>query len=352
MIDRSFTARAFEILKRFPSCRILVVGDIMLDEYVWGDVGRISPEAPVPVVAVTRDTRALGGAGNVAVNLSGLGAGVVLAGLIGADPPGREIVRMLKAHRIGISGIVIDRNRPTTTKTRVVAHSQQVVRVDREKKEPPDARASDTLRKNVRSAIREVDGVVLSDYRKGALSRELVEDTLVAARRSGAFVVVDPKQTDFSFYRGCTLITPNKPEAEAALGGRELSGDTEIMEGGKALLRKSNARAILITRGKEGMSLVERGRKAFFHIPAQARQVFDVTGAGDTVIGTVAAGMGAGASLRDAALLANLAAGVVVGEVGTAPITREKLARALRLQERERDVAKEERQVPRLRGKR
>src|SRR3972149_4023611 len=185
LIDRSFTARAFEILKRFPSCRILVVGDIMLDEYVWGDVGRISPEAPVPVVAVTRDTRALGGAGNVAVNLSGLGAGVVLAGLIGADPPGREIVRMLKAHRIGISGIVIDRNRPTTTKKRVVAHSQQVV-----------------------------------------------------------------------------------------LGGRELSGDTEIMEGGKALLRKSNARAILITRGKEGMSLVERGRKAFFHIPAQARQGF------------------------------------------------------------------------------
>jgi len=350
--DGGFTARAFGYLERFPSCRILVVGDIMLDEYVWGNVGRISPEAPVPVVAVTRDSRALGGAGNVAVNIAGLGANVGLAGLIGADPSGREIVRLLKRHRIGISGIVTDRNRPTTTKTRVVAHSQQVVRVDREKKEPPDARASDALRKSVRSAVREVDGVVLSDYRKGALSRELVEDVMLAAKRNGAFVVVDPKRTDFSYYRGCTLITPNKAEAETALGGRELSGDKEIMEGGKALLRKSNAEAVLITRGEEGMSLVERGRRAFFHIPAQARQVFDVTGAGDTVIGTLAVGMGTGASMRDAALLANLAAGVVVGEVGTVPITLEKLARALRLQEREREVAREERQVSRLRGNR
>jgi D-beta-D-heptose 7-phosphate kinase/D-beta-D-heptose 1-phosphate adenosyltransferase len=350
--DAGFTARAIDCLGRIASCRILVVGDIMLDEYVWGNVGRISPEAPVPVVAVTRETRALGGAGNVAVNISGLGAVVFLAGLVGADPPGREIVRMLKARRIGVSGIVTDRNRPTTTKTRVVAHNQQVVRVDRENKEPPGPRAGDALRKTVRSAVREVDGVVLSDYRKGALSRELVEDVVIAAKRSGAFVVVDPKRTDFSFYRGCTLITPNKHEAEAALGGRELPGDKEIMEGGKALLRKSGARAILITRGEEGMSLVERGRRSYFHIPAQARQVFDVTGAGDTVIGTLAAGMGAGASLRDAALLANLAAGVVVGEVGTSPITLEKLARALRHQEREGEAAREERRVSRLPRKR
>jgi D-beta-D-heptose 7-phosphate kinase/D-beta-D-heptose 1-phosphate adenosyltransferase len=348
--DGGFTARAFGYLGKFPSCRILVVGDIMLDEYVWGDVGRISPEAPVPVVAVTRDTRAVGGAGNVAVNLSGLGAVVGLAGLIGADASGREIVRLLKARRIGISGLVTDRNRPTTTKTRVIAHSQQVVRVDREKREPPDGRARDALGKSVRQAIREVDGVALSDYRKGVLSRELVEEVVAAAKRNGAFVVVDPKRTDFSFYRGCTMITPNKSETEAALGGRELSGDREIMEGGKALLRKSGAQAILITRGEEGMSLVERGRRAFFHIPARARQVFDVTGAGDTVIGTLAAGMGAGAPLRDAALLANLAAGVVVGEVGTVPITREKIARALRLYDREREIAREDRQSPGLRA--
>jgi D-beta-D-heptose 7-phosphate kinase/D-beta-D-heptose 1-phosphate adenosyltransferase len=329
--DGTFAARAFGYMERFPSCRLLVVGDLMLDEYVWGNVRRISPEAPVPVVAVTRDTRALGGAGNVAVNISCLGAKVSVAGLIGGDASGRAIVRMLRGHRIGVSGVVTDRNRPTTTKTRVIAHSQQVVRVDREKKEPPDGRARETLRKCVRAAAREVDGVVLSDYRKGALSRALVEDVVHAAKRSGAFVVADPKESDFSFYRGCTVITPNRSETEAALGGRELADDVGIMEGGKALLRKSGARAILITRGEEGMSLVERGRKAFFHIPAQARQVFDVTGAGDTVIGTLAVGMGAGAPLRDAALLANIAAGVVVGEVGTVPITVEKLASALRL---------------------
>ncbi|MBI5419403.1 MAG: D-glycero-beta-D-manno-heptose-7-phosphate kinase [Deltaproteobacteria bacterium] len=343
MNEAGFTARAFGYLERFASCRILVVGDIMLDEYVWGNVGRISPEAPVPVVAVTRDTRALGGAANVAVNIAALRAKVRLAGLVGADSPGREIVRMLSKSRIGVSGIVADRNRPTTVKTRVIAHNQQVVRVDREKKEPPDERAREDLRKEVRAAIREADGVVLSDYRKGVLSRELVEDVVAAARRNGVFIAVDPKRTDFSFYRGVTLITPNKSETEAALGGRDLSGDAEIWEGGKALLRKCDAKAILITRGEEGMSLVERRSRSFFHIPALARQVFDVTGAGDTVIGTLAVGMGAGAPLRDAALLANIAAGVVVGEVGTVPITIDKLSRALRIRERERDVAQEER---------
>jgi D-beta-D-heptose 7-phosphate kinase/D-beta-D-heptose 1-phosphate adenosyltransferase len=344
--DGGFSSRASGYIGRFPAVRILVVGDIILDEYVWGSVGRISPEAPVPVVAVTRDTQALGGAGNVAVNVSGLGAAVSLAGIVGADASGRELLRLLRRRRIGASAVVTDRNRPTTTKTRVIAHHQQVVRVDRERKDPPDGRIRDALRKTVRSAIPEVDGVVLSDYRKGALSRELVEDVVSLAGRNGAFVVVDPKRSDFSFYRGCTVITPNKSEAEAALGGRELSGDLEILSGGKALLRKCGARAILITRGEEGMSLVERGGKAFFHIPAQARQVFDVTGAGDTVIGTLAVGMGAGAPLRDAALLANLAAGVVVGEVGTVPITIEKLAYALLVRERDREIAREGGRVP------
>jgi D-beta-D-heptose 7-phosphate kinase/D-beta-D-heptose 1-phosphate adenosyltransferase len=184
--------------------------------------------------------------------------------------------------------------------------------------------------------------VILSDYRKGVLSRELVENIIAAAKRHGAFVVVDPKRSDFSFYRGCTLITPNKPETEAALGGRELSGDREIWEAGKSLLRKCAAKAILVTRGEEGMSLVERGKNSCFHIPAHARQVFDVTGAGDTVIGTLGVGMGVGTPLRDAALIANVAAGVVVGELGTAPITIEKLSRALRLREREWEIAKEE----------
>jgi len=342
MNDDGFIERAFAYIERFRACRLLVVGDIMLDEYIWGNVGRISPEAPVPVVAVTRDTRALGGAANVALNIACLGAGVQVAGFVGADPAGREIVRMLRKRGIGVSGVVADPDRPTTVKTRVIAHQQQVVRVDREKKEPPDGKARGMLASRVLEALGEADGVVLSDYRKGALSRELVEEVIATARKKGIFVAVDPKQADFTYYRGCTLITPNKAEAEAALGGRELSGDREVWEGGKALLRKTGAGAILITRGEEGMSLVERGRRSFFHIPSQGRQVFDVTGAGDTVIGTLAAGLGAGAPLRDAALLANAAAGVVVGEVGTAPITVEKLTRALRLQRKEKEVSLEE----------
>jgi D-beta-D-heptose 7-phosphate kinase/D-beta-D-heptose 1-phosphate adenosyltransferase len=199
------------------------------------------------------------------------------------------------------------------------------------------------LVRRVLAALEGADGVVLSDYRKGALSPELVEAVIAAARKRRVFVAVDPKQTDFTYYRGCTLITPNKAEAEAALGGRELPEDLDVWEGGKALLRKTGASAILITRGEEGMSLVERGRRSFFHIPAHGRQVFDVTGAGDTVIGTLAAGLGVRAPMRDAALLANVAAGVVVSEVGTAPITVKKLTRALRLYEREREAALEER---------
>ena len=342
MNDGGFIARAFGYIGRFPSCRLLVVGDIMLDEYVWGNVKRVSPEAPVPVVAVTRDTKGLGGAANVALNVACLGAGVQVAGLVGADPAGREIARLLRKRGIGVTGLVVDPDRPTTVKTRVIAHQQQVVRIDRENHEPPTERARKALRKHVLTALDGSDGVVLSDYRKGALSRELVEEVAAAARKKGVFVAVDPKQTDFAFYRGCTLITPNVAEAEAALGGREFTGDLDIWEGGKAILRKTGARAVLLTRGEEGMSLVERGRRPFFHIPAQGRHVFDVTGAGDTVIGTLATGLGVGATLRDAALLANVAAGVVVGEVGTAPITVEKLTRTLRLQEREREVAHEE----------
>lgn len=342
MNDGGFVSRVLRAVARFPASRILVVGDLMLDEYVWGSVRRISPEAPVPVVAVTRDTKALGAAANVALNVAGLGARAVVAGLVGNDPAGREVARLLRRNRIGADCLVRDPSRPTTVKTRVIAHHQQVVRVDREAGEFPGGKAKESLRKAVREAIGFVDGVVLSDYRKGVLSREFVAEIVRAAGARGVFVAVDPKQVDFAWYRGCTVLTPNRAEAEAALGGRELRGDLEIGEGGRALLRRCGARAILVTRGEEGMTLVERGRPAVFHIPARARQVFDVTGAGDTVIGTLAVALGAGCPLRDAALVANVAAGVVVGEVGTSPITTEKLVRALKLEEKAREVALEE----------
>jgi D-beta-D-heptose 7-phosphate kinase/D-beta-D-heptose 1-phosphate adenosyltransferase len=330
MNDEVFQADVARWIARFPSCRVLVVGDIMLDEYVFGTVGRISPEAPVPVVAVTRDARVPGGAANVALNLSGLKAKVELAGLVGNDTAGKHVTRLLRGRRIGISAVVQDPDRPTTVKTRVIAHSQQVVRVDREKKGPPSPQTHRALLRNVLAVLGEVRGVVFSDYRKGALTPELVREVTRAARRKGLFVAVDPKQTDFAWYRGCTLITPNKMEAQAALGGRELRTDLEVSEGGRELLRRAGAEAILVTRGEEGMTLVERVRKGCFHIPALARQVFDVTGAGDTVIGTLAACLAVGAPMREAAILANIAAGVVVGEVGTSPITAEKLLQAVR----------------------
>lgn len=329
MIGLALAERAGGYLDRFSSCRLLVVGDLMLDEYVWGTVRRISPEAPVPVVAVTHDTQALGGAANVAVNAAGLGARVRVAGIVGADGAGRRLLKMLRRLGIGTDAVVCDPAVPTTVKTRVIAHNQQVVRVDREWSGSLGAGTQETLARRTVEGLPEVDGVILSDYRKGVLSEEFVRRVIGAARKRGVFVAVDPKQADFSYYFGCTVITPNKAEAEAALGGRELKEDLDFQQAGRVLLRKAGAKAVIITRGEKGMSLVERGRGASFHIPALARKVFDVTGAGDTVIGTLSVGLCAGAPLREAALLANVAAAVVVGEVGTAPITREKLRLAL-----------------------
>ena len=337
MSDDAARSRVAEVAARFPSCRVLVVGDIMLDEYVFGTVRRISPEAPVPVVAVTRETKVPGGAANVALNLCGLRVGVEMAGLLGDDAAGRLVARMLKGKRIGVAAAVADPDRPTTVKTRVIAHSQQVVRVDRERMAPPSQHTCDTLLRKVLAALAGVDGVVFSDYRKGTLTEELVREVTAAANRKGIFVAVDPKQPDFSFYLGCTVITPNKGEAQSALGGRDLSTDLDVWEAGKDLLRVTRSKAVLITRGEEGMTLVERGRDACFHVPAFARQVFDVTGAGDTVIGTLAACLAAGSSMREAAVFANVAASVVVGEVGTAPITTEKLLRAVEMREHGRE---------------
>jgi D-beta-D-heptose 7-phosphate kinase/D-beta-D-heptose 1-phosphate adenosyltransferase len=338
-----FDDRAMQYLSRFAGCRLLVIGDIMLDEYVWGSVRRISPEAPVPVVAVRDDSHVLGGAANVAVNIAGLSSRSHLIGLIGNDHAGKDILRLLRKKGIGVAGVVSEAGRPTTRKTRVIAHNQQVVRVDREKKDPPGEKAAKALLSNIAAIIPEVDGVILSDYRKGVLTRPLVAEVVSLARKHGAFVAVDPKHSDFSLYAGCTIITPNKSEAEAAIGGQELAGDVAVAAAGKSLLRKAKAAAVLITRGEEGMSLVEKGKSASFHVPALARQVFDVTGAGDTVIATLAVAMAAGVPVRDAALLANIAAGVVVGEVGTAPITIDKLRHALRQRVRDLAIATEDR---------
>ena len=334
MSDAGILSRAAEVVGRFPSRRVLVVGDIMLDEYVFGTVGRISPEAPVPVVAVTRETKVPGGAANVAFNLRGLGAGVEMAGLLGDDAEGRFVARMLKGKRVG----TLRRGRGPGS-----SHHGQ----DAGDRPQPAGRSrgpraeGPAVPKDVRRAPAEGAGRPRRGRRRrllrlpeGGADRRAGPGGDRGGDRKGIFVAVDPKRSDFSFYRGCTIITPNKGEAQAALGGRELATDLDVWEAGKVLLRAGRSKAVLITRGEEGMTLVERGRSACFHVPAFARQVFDVTGAGDTVIGTLAACLAAGATMREAAVLANVAASVVVGEVGTSPITAEKLLRAVEMCDR------------------
>ena len=328
MSDAGIVSRAAEIVGRFPSRRILVVGDIALDEYVFGTDGRVSPEAPEPVVVVTGETKVPGDAAIVAFNLRGLGAEVRFAGLLGDDAAGRFVARVLKRKRVGTEALIVDPDRPTAVKTRVIANGRQVVRLDREPGAPPSRKTSDALLRKALAALAGVDGVVFSSHQAGVRTGDLVREVTAAANRKGVFVAVDPEGTDFSFYRGCSVITPNKGEAQAALGGRELATDLDVREAGKELLRACRSKAVLITRGEEGMTLVERGRGAVLHIPAIARRAFDLAWERDTVIGTLAACLAAGATMREAALFANIAAGVV-GETGAALITAEKLLRAV-----------------------
>jgi D-beta-D-heptose 7-phosphate kinase/D-beta-D-heptose 1-phosphate adenosyltransferase len=334
MSEAGILSRAEEVAGRIPSRRILVIGEILLDEYVFGTAGWISPEVPVPVVEVTGETKVPGGAANVAFNLRGLGAGVEMAGLLGDDAGGRFVARTLKGKRVGIEALIVDPDRITAVKTRVIAHGQLVVRVDREPGTPPSRKASDALLRKALAALAGVDGVVFSGHQKGALTEALVREVTAAANRKGIFVAVDPEWSDFTFYRGCTVFTLNKGEAQAVLGGRELATDLDVWEAGKDLLRAGRSKAVLILRGEEGMTLVERGRGACLHIPAIAPQAFDMTGARDAVIGTLAAFLAAGATMREAAMFANIAASVAAGEGGAAPITAETFLRAAEMRDR------------------
>jgi rfaE bifunctional protein kinase chain/domain len=314
---------------RFPGCRILVVGDVMMDEYLWGRVSRISPEAPVPVVEVhgDGDDLRLGGAGNVAHNIRALGGQTVLCGVIGDDRMGRECARMVTELSGSSHGLVVEADRPTTTKTRVVAQAQQVVRVDREICRPA---TSDTTEKLLAVAAKElpsVDAILVSDYEKGVVTQALMDGIRRLARDEGLWVSVDPKVKSTALYRGVTLITPNVREAEA-MSGISIEDAASLERAGSHLLKKLDCEIVLITQGEKGMALFQRGTRAVA-IEAVARKVFDVTGAGVTVIGTFALGVTSGLTPHEAAMLANLAAGIVVGEVGTAAVAAERLKAAL-----------------------
>jgi rfaE bifunctional protein kinase chain/domain len=328
MSTTSFDLAALEaIVARFAGRRVAVLGDCMLDRYLWGRVERISPEAPVPVVEVERETSTLGGAGNVAANLAALGAAPLLLGVVGEDDDGRRLREAFAARGLDLGGVVTDATRPTTVKTRIVAHAQQVVRADRESRADLSGAALARLLEVVERELPRCEGLVVSDYGKGVIHPGTLVPALGAAGRAGCAVSVDPKESHIDAYRGVSILTPNQHEA-GWVQGRRVTDEASLMEVGWGLQQRLDAAAVLVTRGAGGMSLFERGGR-YTHLPTVAREIYDVTGAGDTVVSVVALALAAGADFPAACLLANHAAGVVIREVGTATCTREQLLASL-----------------------
>jgi D-beta-D-heptose 7-phosphate kinase/D-beta-D-heptose 1-phosphate adenosyltransferase len=304
-----------------------VAGDFMLDEYLWGKVERISPEAPVAVVEVERETRTLGGAGNVVNNLVALGAQVEVLGLVGEDNPGHLLKQEMVRLGVGVDGLFTDPGRRTSRKTRVIGAAQQVVRIDRETRTPAPPAFEQAAREFLRGRLPGLHALVLSDYAKGVLTPPVLKELIAQGRQHGYPVVVDPKGADYSGYAGATVITPNRKEAEVAVG-YTLARREDLVRAGSTLRESLSLEYLLITLGAEGMLLFAAGRPELA-LPTRAQEVFDVSGAGDTVAAVMALGLAQWGDPVLAATLANVAAGVVVGKVGTAPIFRAELAREL-----------------------
>jgi D-beta-D-heptose 7-phosphate kinase/D-beta-D-heptose 1-phosphate adenosyltransferase len=299
----------------------------MLDQFIWGRVDRISPEAPVPIVRVTNESVHLGGAANVVQNVRALGGKAAACGVVGRDQAGRRLLKELKAIGAGSAGVMATADVSTIRKTRIVAHNQQIVRVDREQRAPGAAVASRLLR-YVRRYGKSFDAIVVSDYAKGAVSPQLLAELRVLHDKHGVRVVIDPKRLNFAHYAGITLATPNVAEAADA-AGLDIGDDPSLRRAAQQLLQRWEAEAILVTRGERGMTLVQsKGRVR--HFKAAVRQVYDVTGAGDTVAATCALALAAGASFEDAAVLSNIAAGIVVTKLGTATATAAEVRKVLR----------------------
>ncbi len=334
------------IISKFKGKRILVIGDVILDQYIKGSVSRISPEAPVPVVLQNGEASYTpGGSSNVANNLSTLGANVTLVGKIGADVEAKILLKSLKQRKIATQGLFVDKTTPTSLKTRIIADHQQIVRVDREKvtKELEGA-LLERARKFVREHLKDFDAVIISDYGKGMITPSLLGEVCSLALLKKKIITVDPKVEHFGLYSGVTAITPNKKETENAIrnikitqnAGRRLAVHVDCLEteedvdlAGQALLKFLNLESLLITLGEHGMRLFEKGKKPF-HINTHAREVYDVSGAGDTVIAVFTLSLAAGASKQEAAHIANFAAGVVVGKMGAVPVEKEELLDAIK----------------------
>ncbi len=321
--------RVDELLARERDVRALVVGDVMLDVYYQGGASRISPEAPVPVVRVEEQWRALGGAANVATNIIALGAHCVLAGAVGSDVPGSELRGELAREGIDDAGLIELSGRPTTVKTRVMARHQQVARFDLESDDEIAEEAAGGLAQTIQALAADADVIVLEDYNKGVLIPQVIRAALEAGRTAGIPVVVDPKSRYFFEYAGCTVFKPNLPELATALQDRVHPDDPEWMERVRSRLGCAH---LLLTLGEDGMALMT-GEGAYVRVPTAARSVYDVSGAGDTVIAAIAVALAAGAGIEEAAVLANHAAGVEVGKAGVATVSPEELRAALGLHE-------------------
>ncbi len=315
--------RIQQIFDNMIGKRIAVIGDVMLDRYLWGNATRISPESPVPVIALEREEARIGGAANVADNINVLGAKPLLIAVIGDDESGKRLLKRAKELDLDVSSVVIDSSRPTTEKTRIVARNQHICRLDREITTEINEKAYEDVLGKFHELLPTLDGVIISDYGKGVISSRLVGEIVDNCCSHGLFVATDPKESHWEYYNGVNLIKPNNHEAERATG-IETSSEKGLEKAGWKLLDKTGAGSAIITTGERGMSIFEHGR-AVRHLPTMAREVYDVTGAGDTVIATATTSIIAGATLEEAAIIANHAAGIVVAEVGTAVAKPEQI---------------------------
>lgn len=315
--------RIKELEKNFSGKKIAVIGDMMLDGYFWGEVKRISPEAPVPVLEVEEEFFRFGGAANVALNISTLGGVPVPVGIIGYDNYGTIFTSLLNEFKIIDDGIFIDESRPTTTKTRVIADNQHVVRIDKESKDYITESTKKRLFKFIENQINELDGIILQDYNKGVLTESLIKDVIDLANKNKKLITVDPKFENFYSYKHATVFKPNRKEMEAKLGAKIVTVE-EISIAGKKIMEQLKAKYLLLTLGEEGIAIFENG-KPVERMETKARKVADVSGAGDTVISTLTIAMAAGADIMEASYLANYAGGLVCEEVGIVPIERKKL---------------------------
>lgn len=320
----SFTEdRLKQIFEAMKNRKVAVIGDLMVDKYIWGDVLRISPEAPVPVVEVTNESERLGGAANVGLNLVGLGGKCVLIGVCGDDPQSAMMKDIVTRNGMDAGGIVTDNSRRTTVKTRVIAQQQHVVRIDQEHRHSISKAVEKQILDYLTQHIDEIDGIILEDYNKGVLTLGLIQDVIRLANQHKKLITVDPKKNHFFDYQNVTLFKPNLKETSEGLN-RKLTSDQDVIDAGTELVKKLNADYVLITRSEKGMSLFKKDG-THNHVPTKAVHVADVSGAGDTVIATLTLAMVAGATIEEASALANFAGGYVVGEVGILPAVPEKV---------------------------